>query len=114
MGLEVREEAGKGVGGGEAVVFGVIVGEEPAAARGLADREDRDAAGRERDAEEGLAFDRGEGKAATGDFEQTADGGRSRGATRLGMVVPGVAVSGFGVTCRHWGFEWGCLEIVER
>jgi len=98
LGVEVREQMGNGMG-----TAGMV-----------ADREDPEAAGRERDAKEGLAFGRGERRPRRAISSRRLIGGKEPGRDAIGDVRTWGKASGFGVAQQHRGFGWGCLEMVER
>ena len=78
LGFEVRTEGAEGVGGGDGLVEGVALGEEPIAEGGGADGEEAGAVeGGGGDLDEGEAVGGGEGE---GVFEDMVEGGEAGGA----------------------------------
>jgi len=87
LGFEVRTDGTEGVGGGDGLVEGVALSEEPIAEGGGADGEEAAAVeGGGGDLDEGEAVGGGEGE---GVFEHMVEGGEAGGAGERGLVAHG-------------------------
>jgi len=84
LGVEVMEDGAKGVGGGDGLVGGVALVEEPLAEGAGADGEGVTGEGWGAHGDEGASADGGEGDAAFGDAEEGVEAG---GAAGWGWVI---------------------------